>query len=51
MLMLLLLLGLILTTVLFARAEYARGPRMASMGTMSHQWIAAHQASQHASSM
>ena len=47
----LLLLGPILTTVLFARVQYARGPRMASMGTMSHQWIAAHHASQHASSM
>ena len=37
-------------TLLFVRAGFRAEPDVAGLGTMSHQWLAAHNASQHASS-
>jgi hypothetical protein len=49
--MLILTLGLVLTTVLVAKVGYWTRLNAADLGSMSHQWVAAHHASQHASSM
>ena len=49
--MLVLALGLGLTAVLIASASRWHGSYAVDLGSMSHQWIAAHQASQHASSI
>jgi hypothetical protein len=44
-------LGLVLTTILVAKLGNWTRLNAADLGSMSHQWVAAHQASQHASSM
>ena len=49
--MLIVTLGLVLTTILVAKVGYWTKLNAADLGSMSHQWVAAHQASQHASSM
>lgn len=45
-----LLFGLALTTILWVRAGARGGPHVASLGTMSHTWLAAHNASRYESS-
>jgi hypothetical protein len=49
--MLLVTLGLVLTTILVAKVGSWTRVHAADPGSMSHQWVAAHQASQHASSI
>jgi len=44
-------LGLVLTTILVAKVGHWTRLNAADLGSMSDQWVAAHQASQHASSM
>jgi hypothetical protein len=48
--MLMVTLGLVLTTVLVAKVGYWTRLHAADLGSMSQQWVAAHLASQHASS-
>jgi hypothetical protein len=43
--------GLVLTAVLLAKVGYRDGFQAADLGCMSHQWVAAHNASQPSSSM
>ena len=43
-------LGLVLTTVLVAKVWEMAGRHAADMGSVSHQWVVAHNASQPASS-
>lgn len=50
--MLVILLGVMLTAVLFIKLEFRRGRfGAANLGSLSPQWIAALRASQHASSI
>lgn len=44
-------LGLVLTAVLLAKAGYRDGFQAADLGCMSHQWVAAYNASQPSSSI
>jgi hypothetical protein len=48
--MLIFTLGLVLTAILLAQVGYWSRMRAADLGAMSHQWIAAHHASQRSSS-
>lgn len=48
--MLILTLGLVLTAILLAQVGYWSRLRAADLGSMSHQWTAAHNASQPSSS-
>jgi hypothetical protein len=48
--MLIVTLGLVLTTVLVAKVGHWTRVNAADLGSMSQQWVAAHLASQHASS-
>jgi hypothetical protein len=48
--MLIVTLGLVLTTVLVAKVGQWTRLQAADLGSMSHSWVAAHNASQHASS-
>lgn len=48
--MLVLMLGVLLTTGLVAKVWVMAGRHAADMGSVSHQWVAAHNASQPASS-
>jgi hypothetical protein len=49
--MLILTFGVVLTAILLARVGYWGKQHAADLGSMSHQWVAAYQASQHASSI
>jgi hypothetical protein len=48
--MLILTLGLVLTAILLAQVGYWSSVRTADLGSMSHQWTAAYNASQPSSS-
>ena len=47
--MLIVTLGRVLTSVLLAKVGHWARANAADLGSMSHQWVAAHHASQHAS--
>ena len=49
--MLIFLAGLVLTTVLIATVGRRAHSRGTDLGSMSNNWLAAHQAAQHASSL
>lgn len=49
--MLIAIIGFVLTAILLAKLRLWSRRNLPDLGWMSHQWVAAHQASQHASSM